>query len=404
MRADTAATTRLGTARESAWYAQRMPPKQQQPERELTDKSLAGERGKTDDELAKRAGTVEENADAVVERARHRADDVLARARARADEKLMREGSTADASAAVESERRREDIALGHERARADEELTAERDERRRAMAALLALERAETDSHLLGERDRADDAVKSRDDFLALVSHDIRNLLGGLAMSAASLLSIKGEAGPVVRREAERIQRYTARMNRLVGDLLDLASIEAGRLAVVPSRHDAIELLRETQDVFQPIATTKGISIRTEVKAGTLLARYDHERILQVLANLVGNAIKFTPPGGRVDLAVEPIASEIRFMVSDTGCGIASDERGAIFEKFWQTTRERSSLGIGLYISRCIVEAHGGRIWAESQLGKGSTFYFTLPPASAASPESSPTIARPGLDGTASK
>lgn len=375
-----------------ACYAESMPPNQQRPERELTDESLAGERGKTDDELAKRTGKLEENADEVVLGARRRADDVLARARARADEKLTTEGVKADASATVEAERRREDVALGHERTAADEELASERDERRRAMAALLALERAQTDSHLLGERDRADEEVGSRDDFLAIVSHDIRNILGGLAMSAASLLSNKEEGAPSITREAERIQRYTARMNRLVGDLLDLASIEAGRLAVVPSRNDATELLRETQDVFDPIAGTKGISIRTEVKAGTLLARYDHERILQVLANLVGNAIKFTPRGGRVDLLVEPVATEIRFAVSDTGCGIAADQLGVIFERFWQTTRQGSGLGLGLYISRCIVEAHGGRIWAESQPGKGSTFSFTLPAASPVATDSSPT------------
>lgn len=366
-----------------------MSPKQDRPDRGLTDQSLAGERDKTDDELAKRTTKLAEDADEVVASARHRADDVITRARARADQRLAKEGGTAEESAALGSARRDEDVALAKERASADKKLAAERDERQRAIAALLALERTQTDSHLAGERASADHAIFSRDDFLAVVSHDLRNMLGALAMSAASLLNIQvpGETGASIARDAERIQRYTARMTRLVGDLLDLTSIEAGRLAVVPKRHEATGLLRETQDVFAPIASAKDISIRTEVKAGTLLARYDDERILQVLANLVGNAIKFTPPGGRVDMLVEPFGTEIRFAVSDSGCGIASEQLGVIFDRFWQTRREGAGLGLGLYISRCIVEAHGGRIWAESQVGEGSTFYFTLPAASSATP-----------------
>ena len=185
------------------------------------------------------------------------------------------------------------------------------------------------------------------------------------------------------VEREARRIQRYTARMTRLVGDLLDVISIEHGRLAVLPERHDAKELLRETLDAFQPIAAAKQIDITTDVRAGSLLARYDHDRILQVLANLVGNAIKFTGEGGQVALFVEPSHDEVRFSVKDNGVGIASEKLDVIFERFWQVAeKERSGLGLGLYISKCIVEAHGGRIWAESQPAAGSTFHFTLPAA----------------------
>lgn len=358
-----------------------MPPTRDRPERELTDKSLADERGKTDEQLAKRVSALEENADVVVASARDRADAVMTRARSKADDKRADSDTNDDEHSAIKAERRREDAALTEERNTADRTLEAERDERRRAIMALLALERTQTDSHLLGERESADQAIVSRDDFLAMVSHDLRNMLGGLALSAESLLSIRelGNVGAVIRRDAQRVQRYTARMSRLVGDLLDLSSIEAGHLAVVPKRHVATDLLRETQDVFEPIASAKNISIRMEVKAGSLLARYDHERLLQVLANLVGNAIKFTPAGGRIDLLVEPVGSDIRFAVSDTGSGIPPDQMGVIFERFWQKTKQHSGLGLGLYISRCIVEAHGGRIWAESELGRGSTFYFTL-------------------------
>jgi signal transduction histidine kinase len=101
----------------------------------------------------------------------------------------------------------------------------------------------------------------------------------------------------------------------------------------------------------------------------------------MQVLANLVGNAIKFTPSGGRIDIVVEPVDHDVRFSVADTGRGIASDQLDVVFERFWKDAkRERAGLGLGLYISKCIIEVHGGKIWAESRRGEGSRFYFTIP------------------------
>lgn len=366
-----------------------------QPERTLTDESLKGERTKTDDELARRAATFEENADAVVADARVRADSVLSRARAAADDKFHRDGGSTEARSAIDVERRVEDASLGEERQIADAQLEDERIDRRRALSALLELERKQTDVHLHDERLRADRSIESRDDFLAVVSHDLRNMLGGIVMSSNELLEVEVPEGarPKIDKEAERIQRFTARMSRLLGDLLDVVSIEAGRLAVAPRRHDAVELLRETQDVFQSLAMAKGISIRTEVRAHSLLARYDHERVLQVLANLVGNALKFTPRDGRVDLLVERIGDDIRFCVADTGRGVSKEQVHAIFDKFWQRRAATNGFGLGLYISKCIVEAHGGKIWAESTPGAGSTFYFTLPAAASTGsmPESGP-------------
>jgi signal transduction histidine kinase len=135
--------------------------------------------------------------------------------------------------------------------------------------------------------------------------------------------------------------------------------------------------------EAFQPTASAKGLSLDSDVASDSLLARFDHERIHQVLANLLSNAIKFTPEGGRVSIRVEPAEGEIRFSVTDTGPGIAEDELGRIFERFWQVVGgDKRGLGLGLYISKCIIEAHGGRIWAESQPEAGSTFFFTLPGA----------------------
>lgn len=351
-------------------------------EREATNQSLCDERLKTDEELAKRRIDIDGSADALIASARSRADRILKRARAKADQLLDLHDRPIERGA-VDDERSREDETMREERTTADDTLAMDRVARRRALAALLALEREQTDDHLLLERARADQAITSRDDFLGMVSHDLRNMLGGMAMSAGSLLNIpsEGEVKGAITTNAQRIQRYTARMSRLVADLLDVVSIEAGRLALVPQRQNAAELVRDTLEAFEALSAAKGISIRTEVRARSLLAQYDHERILQVLANLVGNAVKFTPRGGRVDIIVEPIDHDVRFGVIDTGPGIPEQDCGLIFERFGRVAKwERSGLGLGLYISKCIVEAHGGKIWVESRSGQGSSFYFTLP------------------------
>jgi signal transduction histidine kinase len=365
----------------------RMKPKDKKPrpEQDRTDQSLRQERERTDEEFGKKQDSIEEDADAVVQRARANADASLKEARAKTDEKLARSEAPRQELQSVASERRQEDASLRHERATSDEKLLEEREARKRALASLLRLERETTDQHLLTERERSDEALAARDDFLGMVSHDLRTLLGGIAMRAAMIVrnTADDEAGQRIRRDAASIQHFTARMNRLIGDLLDVASIEAGRLTVEPRPEDAIRLVRETVEAFQPAASAKGISLDTEVARDSRLARFDHERILQVLANLLSNAIKFTPEGGRISIRVEPAEQEVRFSVTDTGPGIAEDNLRRIFERFSQVLAgDRRGLGLGLYISKCIVEAHGGRIWAESKTGAGSTFFFTLPGA----------------------
>jgi signal transduction histidine kinase len=354
------------------------------PERNDTDESLGRERDKTDDELVDRTERYKETADTVVEQARGRADAVVERARGKADEKLRRSGVTGEEWSTLEGERQMEDHALDQERLSADASLSVERDERRRALAKLLQLERASTDEHLGRERDMADASVASRDDFLAMASHDLRNMLGGIALSAESLMNIRREEDvqQAIGLNAHRIQRYTGRMARFVGDLVDIVSIEAGRLAIAPRRHDVVDLVRETLDAFQPLASAKGMRIGADVKGGALSASYDHERILQVLSNLVGNALKFVPDGGHIHILVESLDGALRFAVADDGPGIAPEKLQSIFDRYWQAAekRPRSGLGLGLFISKCIVEAHGGTIWAESRLGEGSTFRFTLP------------------------
>jgi len=353
-------------------------------ERESTDLALHIERRTTDDELATQRADAEQHADQALDEARRHADEALKHSRAKLDEKLQGEGAAGSRKLMdVQKDRLREGNATREERATATELLSSERDTQHRALETLLSFERDQTDRHLLIERNYSDDAVDSRDSFLAVVSHDLRNMLGSVAIGAASLMDIPcdDEVGAAIARKARLIERSTVRMNRLVGDLLDVINIESGRLAMDPETHDATELLRETIEVFQSVAAAQKVSIRTEVKARPSLARYDHERILQVLANLVGNAIKFTNPGGTVEIVVERLEHEVRFAVADTGPGIAPDKLNAVFGRFWQAAKhERSGLGLGLYIAKSIVEAHGGRIWVDSRLGEGSTFYFTLP------------------------
>jgi signal transduction histidine kinase len=321
-------------------------------------------------------------ADAVILRARESADSVLSDARDRADEKVAQSPPPV-APRAIAQQRMLEDEAVLDERASADESLQEERLEAARALAKLLPLERDRTDRYLLTERARSDDALANRDDFLGIVSHDLRNLLGGIVLSAAQLErnAPDNDTGKQTLEGTQRIQRYSARMSRLIGDLVDVVSIDAGSLVVVPARADATALVAEAVDTFHAAASAKGISLEADLREQPLVAEFDHARMMQVFANLIANAIKFTSADGKVSIDGECVEDELRFCISDTGSGIPAHMLESIFERFWQVGKgDRRGLGLGLYISRCIVEAHGGRIWAESRLGEGSKFSFTLP------------------------
>lgn len=346
------------------------------PERDQTDESLRVERMKADADLGERQAGVDEAADAIIERARARADQVLAAARAKSD---VQRGSTNLQSAGVlERERDREDQALRSERASADETLRAERAEH-----ALPSAEREETDRDLLQERARSDGAVTARDAFLAIVSHDLRNMLNGM-VGFASLIAngvSRDNYDEQVVAYAQRIQRTGARMNRLIGDLVDVASIEAGVLAVSRELADPGLVVIEAVDNLQAQADGRGITLTVELEPPFPSLVFDPARILQVLVNLLSNAIKFTPPNGRVVVSLQRIREELRFAVADTGQGIPPDKLEAVFARYVQLTEnDRRGVGLGLFISNCIVQGHGGRMWVESTPGQGSTFCFTLP------------------------
>ncbi len=355
-------------------------------EREQTDESLRVERQRADDALAEKLNAVEEAADAVISKARARADELLAARRATLDHQSSTNPTASTSTQAVKTERRIADSVLRKERADADEILRAERAQE----ASVLAGERDITDQDLSRERSRSDDAVATRDDFLGIVGHELRNMLAAVVGFAA--LIVKAESGAEehqteqVLTHARRIQRSGARMNRLVGDLVDVASIEAGVLAVKGQLGDPAQVVTEAVDTFQTQAAASGISLVSDVGASPAVADFDPARILQVLANLVGNAIKFTPRGGSIVVRLDRADDELRFSVRDTGIGIPPGHLDTVFERFRQVTpQDRRGVGLGLYISRCIVQGHGGRIWAESESGGGSTFCFTLPMSQAA-------------------
>lgn len=352
------------------------------PERSDTDDSLREERDRADAEIEKHAAAVEAQADTVVEQARGRADAVLDHARQKVDSTVRQSGGDDGIADELSEARASEDEAVLTERAEADEALGVERAERQRTVARSVAIGRDATDDRLDTERACSDFAVASRDEFLAVVSHDVRSLLAGIATSAEliSNLPLAGDAGGMANVEAVRIRRLTRHTARLVGDLLDVVAIESGTLAVELGEHDARALVTETAERFRLDAERLGVRLTAAVPDGPLGGRFDPGRLLQVLANLVGNALKFADPGGHVAIGLSPDEGALCFTVRDDGCGIPADRLDAIFERFSQARADRRGLGLGLYIARSIVEAHGGRLGVDSTPGEGSTFHFTVP------------------------
>ncbi|HSJ99862.1 MAG TPA: ATP-binding protein [Kofleriaceae bacterium] len=226
--------------------------------------------------------------------------------------------------------------------------------------------------------------AVASRDAVLAVVSHDLRGQLTGVTLSTSLLAELisQREPGAALTKPLAFIDRSTQRMSRLIQDLLDVSSIESGTFSTVQRRQPVGPLIEDAVDALRPQAVARSLGLALDLPAGDRFAiEADRDRVLQVLDNLIGNAIKFSAPGGTVTLRVEPRGDELWFVVADTGPGIAPDDLPHVFDRFWQV-RQTAHLGtgLGLAIAKGVVEAHGGRIGADSELGAGSRFWFTLP------------------------
>jgi PAS domain S-box-containing protein len=225
--------------------------------------------------------------------------------------------------------------------------------------------------------------ALQAREDFLAIVSHDLRNPLNAIVISADLLLRTAPveERRKFGRRQVETIQRASERMNRLLSDLLDLSSMDAGMLSMQPGAHDAAALVEVALSIAAAAAAAKGVDLRAGEGAPGLLVYCDRERTLQVLFNLIGNAIKFTESGGKITVSVDAGKKELSFSVKDSGIGLRPEQHEQIFTPYWKVDRlSKRGTGLGLAIARGIAHNQGGKLWVESTLGEGSTFFFTVP------------------------
>ncbi|MGI8573001.1 MAG: response regulator [Solirubrobacteraceae bacterium] len=241
----------------------------------------------------------------------------------------------------------------------------------------------------------------QARDEFTSIVSHELRTPLtsirGSLGLLESGAMGALSEPG---RRMVQIAVQNTDRLVRLINDILDIERIDSGQIDMHPVPCDAGELIDRAIESVASVVAAADVSIVTDVQATRLMA--DPDRVIQTLTNLIGNAVKFSPPGSRVQVSCSHRDGEILFVVSDEGRGIPADQLDAIFGRFAQVdasdSREKGGTGLGLAICRSIVEQHGGRIWAQSAPGQGATFSFGLPApvSSEATPRKSPTPDRP--------
>lgn len=376
-----------------------------------TDKSLKQERTKTDEHLKKRRRSVESLTTENIKVGRVTADKTRDRKRARVDanKKEHRRANPGAPSTKLDDqslalERSVSDEAQAMEREKEDQLRAKERFQKKLISEALLNSEREDTDSRLSEERssldsttrehadshDKTKSALVTRDQFIAVVSHDLRNPLNAISLSAGILrrsLPPSQDASLNLLKHLDSIERNTANMDRMISDLLDVERMSNDQLTLRKEKVDICALLRECKELFAPVVASKEFRMSVETCPKPVYANVDRDRILQVLSNLIGNALKFTPKGGTIRLYAKKHAKKIEVFVADNGPGIPKNKRSLIFDRFSQLeSADRRGLGLGLFISQWIVNAHKGRIKVKSVEGKGSTFSFILPLSASAS------------------
>jgi signal transduction histidine kinase len=358
--------------------------------RDKTDKSLEDERSKTDEYLERKSQVVEAKASETIRVNRLVADKNLEshRAEVAVDKKQQLDVTGLRTSGFDErvlaQERERSDKALRVERENDDRTRTQERIQKRLIAEALLENERKETDRSLLDERVHADIELITRDQILTIVSHDLKN--STVAISLVARVMRRGlsqdamDAGNLLENLGI-IEQAATGMDRMISDLLDVERMAQGKLQLKPERVDLGVLLQQCMALFAPAVSSKSFSMTVHMPPEPIFADLDHDRILQVLSNLIGNSLKFTPNGGTIGLSAWRRETQVEISVIDNGPGIPEQAQAQLFERFSQLKlNDRRGLGLGLFIAKWIVEAHKGRIWVTSDPGKGSTFTFTLP------------------------
>jgi len=223
--------------------------------------------------------------------------------------------------------------------------------------------------------------AVHARDEVLGIVAHDLRNPLNSILIAAELLKQQRAGGEGYGSDPAVAIHRAARRMNRLIEDLLDVARVEAGVFTLNQHRVPTRQVVADSVDAHSALAAAASVELRVEAADDVPDLWADRDRLLQVFENLIGNALKFTGPGGCVTVGAALGDGDVLFSVRDTGVGISAEDAPHIFDHFWQLCKgERRGAGLGLGIVKSIVEAHGGRVWMVSAPGNGATFCFTIP------------------------
>lgn len=225
--------------------------------------------------------------------------------------------------------------------------------------------------------------AIRARDETVAVVSHDLRNPVNAISMIAGNIGALAGseDTAPAIAEYMQVIQQAAAQADALIQDLLDVTRIEAGRLRIDPATEALDAVVNSALLVLAPLAHERSVALEWQLPDDLPPAFVDAPRLQQVVSNVVGNAIKFTPPGGRIDVRLRQEGDTLVISVADTGPGISVAQLPHIFDRYWQGSRSaRFGAGLGLPIAKGIVEAHGGDMWVDSTAGKGSTFHIRVP------------------------
>ncbi|MBI2795376.1 MAG: PAS domain S-box protein [Gemmatimonadetes bacterium] len=237
-----------------------------------------------------------------------------------------------------------------------------------------------------------AEAAIRARDDMLGLVSHDLRNPVNAVKMLAGAIIRMQRAGEPVPHAVAEHagvMLQASTQMDALIQDLLDVTLLESGKMRLVAQATNAERAIRTAVGTLAPLAAGSAVKLTVSVDAGVPEFEADPDRLVQLLSNLVGNAVKFSPPGSEVRIEAARVDDEVHFAVKDKGIGISAEELPRAFDRYWQSKRtNRSGAGLGLAIARGIVQAHGGKIRIESTSGRGTTVFFTLPLAASEPPD----------------